>query len=354
MPSFNILKKTDIKNTFRVMQVKGGFDINEDKLIERFEGDINIENTDWNIGLIVGRSGTGKTSIINELYGERKSHTYGEGAIVDEMPKNSTFQNITMTFTSVGFSSPPSWLKPYRVLSTGEKMRVDLAYAILSDENPIIFDEFTSVVDRNIAKICSCAISKNVRKLRRQFIGISCHEDIIEWLSPDWVFDTNLMKFSFRDNRKRPDIKLEIYKVENKKDTWEIFRKYHYLNSQLHIGADAYVACLDDVPVSFVSLMKFPHAVNKNIWRVHRWVTLPDYQGVGIGTALLNNIAERYKKLGRDVRLVSSQVNVMKGLKKGWVIKHYGRVTPHLGLPQFQKCASTNRNTMSLKYIGVK
>ena len=98
-------------------------------------------------------------------------------------------------FNSVGFSSPPSWLKPYSVLSNGEKMRVDLANSLLQNKEIIIFDEFTSVVDRNIAKIGSYAISKAVRKQNKKFIAVSCHDDIIDWLEPDWVFCTNNMQF---------------------------------------------------------------------------------------------------------------------------------------------------------------
>ena len=54
--------------------------------------------------------------------------------------------------TSVGFASPPDWLKSYDCLSQGGKMRVDIARALCLDKPLIIFDEFTSVVDREITK----------------------------------------------------------------------------------------------------------------------------------------------------------------------------------------------------------
>ena len=79
------------------------------------------------------------------------------------MPKKCSLDDITKSFNAVGFSSPPSWLKSYNVLSNGEKMRVDLARALLENKELFVFDEFTSVVDRYIAKIGSLAVQKTIR-----------------------------------------------------------------------------------------------------------------------------------------------------------------------------------------------
>jgi ABC-type ATPase with predicted acetyltransferase domain len=119
---------------------------------------------------------------------------YDKPTILDDMPKQLSVDEITRMFNSVGFSSPPSWLKPYRVLSNGEKMRVDLARALLSDLDLIVFDEFTSVVDRDVAKIGSFAVQKAARRTDKKFIAVTCHFDVEDWLQPDWVFDTNTMQ----------------------------------------------------------------------------------------------------------------------------------------------------------------
>lgn len=91
----------------------------------------------------------------------------------------------------------PVWLKPYNVLSNGEKMRVDLARALL-EKDFVVFDEFTSVVDRQVAKVACIAVNKAVKKTNKKFIAVSCHKDIIEWLQPDWIFDTDTMKQVFQ------------------------------------------------------------------------------------------------------------------------------------------------------------
>ena len=191
MPNFNILKPIEYTETFRNKSIIDNFDLEDVQFQEEFKGEIPIEDTEWSIGLIVGGSGTGKTTIARECFNLKEPHQYGNGSILDEMPSNCSTKSITSMFSSVGLSSVLTWLKPYHVLSNGEKMRVDLAYHLLSDEEVIIFDEFTSVVDRTIAKVTSHTVQKNVRKSDKKFIGVSCHFDIIDWLQPDWVYNTD-------------------------------------------------------------------------------------------------------------------------------------------------------------------
>ena len=196
MQDFNIVKKSAIDKTFRVESIKGTYDLNIEETEEVFSGQIDISG-DWNIGVIYGRSGTGKTSIAEDLFGDsiKKEFPFSAGSVVDDMPKKSSMIEITKAFNSVGFSSPPSWLKPYHVLSNGEKMRCQLAFCILDQDEVIVFDEFTSVVDRTVAKIGSIAMQKAIRKQRKKFIAIACHDDILDWLKPDWELCTNDMTF---------------------------------------------------------------------------------------------------------------------------------------------------------------
>ena len=198
MPSFDILKDVKPQTTFRTANIISNFDLDVDHISEHFTGSIDIEGRDWNVGLIVGGSGTGKSTIARECFPdayESSAYTYSAPAVVDDMPKGKTIREIEMAFTSVGFASPPSWLKPYSVLSNGEKMRVDLARNILDEKELIVFDEFTSVVNREVAKTASYAISKAVRKQGKKFIAVACHRDIIEWLEPDWIYDTDEKRF---------------------------------------------------------------------------------------------------------------------------------------------------------------
>lgn len=165
MPHFDIIKRSAPSESFRVKSIMGSYDMTAAHTEEHFVGDIELP-ADWNIGLIVGRSGTGKTTIARELFGDCiiNGYEYTHESILDDMPKGASVQEICLALTSVGFASPPSWLKPYSVLSNGEKMRCDLARAILEKRDLFVFDEFTSVVDRNVAKIGSLAMQKAIRR----------------------------------------------------------------------------------------------------------------------------------------------------------------------------------------------
>ena len=199
MPCFDIVKEINPKNSFRVNSIINAFDIDVEHIQEHFSGCIDIDDKQWNIGLIVGGSGTGKTTIAKECFGNCifKCGNYTGNSVLDDMPTGCSIKDIELAFTSVGFASPPSWLKRYEVLSNGEKMRVDLAYAMLSNFDMFAFDEFTSVVNREVAKTTSFAIQKAIRRNNKKFIAISCHDDIVEWLQPDWIYNTDEKRFFF-------------------------------------------------------------------------------------------------------------------------------------------------------------
>ena len=204
MPHFDIVKTCEPSNSFRVSKIMADFDVKAEHAREHFAGDINIPQN-WNIGVIVGGSGTGKSTIAKELFSDNyiKGFEWSAKSVVDDMPKCG-IDDITRMFYAVGFGSVPSWLKPYSVLSTGEKMRCDIARALL-ERDFVVFDEFTSVVDRQVAQTACIAINKAIKRTNKKFIAVSCHYDILEWLQPDWVFDTNAMHSFFgiaHDRRK--------------------------------------------------------------------------------------------------------------------------------------------------------
>lgn len=197
MQNFDIIKNNEIEKSYRVSRIMGDFDVKEEHISEHFKGKIEIPEK-WQIGIIVGASGTGKTTIAKEIFGKKlyTPQSYIHKSVVDDMPKECSMDEIEKMFYAVGFGSVPSWLKSYHVLSNGEKMRVDMARALLENDF-VVFDEFTSVVDRNVAEVASIAISNAVRNSNKKFVAVTCHYDVIEWLQPDWIFSTDTMKTSF-------------------------------------------------------------------------------------------------------------------------------------------------------------
>lgn len=193
--TFDIVVSSPVSQTFRTERVGADFDLRVPEIRERFAGEIAIPD-DWNVGLIVGASGTGKSTIARELFGECvcSGFEWSAQSVIDDMPRGASVEEIERMFYAVGFGSVPSWLKPFRVLSNGERMRVELARALLSDSPVVCFDEFTSVVDRRVAETACIAVAKAVRRTGRRFVAVSCHRDVTEWLAPDWAFDTETMQ----------------------------------------------------------------------------------------------------------------------------------------------------------------
>lgn len=360
MPHFDIIRQSKPEKSFRVASVMGSFDLQDNSIKERFTGDINLDD-DWQIGLIVGNSGTGKTTIARELFPDAyiTQYDYTHESILDDMPKEASMQDITKVFTSVGFSSVPSWLKSYAVLSNGEKMRVDLARAILENKELIVFDEFTSVVDRNVAKVGSFTIQKAIRKTKKRFIAVTCHFDVEDWLLPDWVFDTNSMTFRKCEGQKknRPKCELKFYETKEKDYYWNIFGKYHYLSHIHHKGAKVFIATLNDELCAFASVLPFPHPRKKNFYKEHRIVVFPDYQGIGIARNFTYFICDLLKKEHKGWITTTSNPMRIESLKRDANFKctRIGRTSTGAGKIQnkfIKGSTSSARITASFEYIG--
>jgi ABC-type ATPase involved in cell division len=140
----------------------------------------------FKIGVIVGSSGSGKSTMLKEFGIEENPEWEINKSIISHFETPDIGINKLM---AVGLNSIPSWYKPYHVLSNGEKFRADLARKLKSN---CVIDEYTSVVDRNVAKAASVSLSRYVKKNDVTNVILStCHRDIIDWLEPDWVLDTD-------------------------------------------------------------------------------------------------------------------------------------------------------------------
>ncbi len=259
---------------------------------------------DFKIGLIVGASGSGKSTLLNE-FGEEECVIWNKDeAIISHF---STSEEAVDKLSAVGLNSIPSWVKPYHVLSTGEKFRVDLARRL---KNGAVIDEFTSVVDRNVAKSCATALSKYIKRQEGvQIILATCHEDIVEWLEPCWIFNANEGILYDGRSLRRPTIELEIY--EGKRSMWELFKNHHYLSGSLSPSARCFVAVWNNEIVAFSATIAMPNGNLKNAWRGHRLVVLPDYQGMGIGTRLSDTVAQIH--IGEGKRFFSRTAHYRLG-----------------------------------------
>tara|TARA_B110000902_G_scaffold144040_1_gene166012 strand:- start:314 stop:1393 length:1080 start_codon:yes stop_codon:yes gene_type:complete len=246
---------------------------------------------DFGIGLIVGPSGSGKTTLLKEFGSEQDPYWFDNKSIASHF---DDIDDVQDRLGAVGFNSIPSWLRPYHVLSNGEQFRARLARQLGSN---IVVDEFTSVIDRDVAKSCSNAISRYVKRNNlKNIVFSSCHYDIIEWLQPDWVFDTQTGKLTTRGYQ-RPDIVLEIQPCT--RDIWTTFSDHHYLDYHIHKGASCWIATWNGRLVGFLSSLSMPSGSLKKAWRGHRTVVLPEYQGLGIGARLTDALGDIHLAEGK-------------------------------------------------------
>lgn len=283
--------RTELGDTFRSNRVRSMYNV-EPAVASCVEirADLPLEERDWSIGLVVGPSGSGKTSVgsrLGKLYAGEEWPA--DRPIIDAINPDGDMDDAAGALSAVGLGSVPSWLRPYRVLSGGERFRADLA-RILTDPGagrgePLVYDEFTSVVDRTAARIGAGAFGKAWRRTPgRRFVALACHRDIEEWLLPDWVLDTEDWSFSWRSLRRPPPISVEIRRVPGR--VWSLFENHHYLKVGILPGRN-YVGLVDGKPVCHVVASTF---VAGNL-RLGRLVVMPEWQGAGVGLRFLEEVA---------------------------------------------------------------
>ena len=195
--------------------------------------DLNIlRNSD--ITLVVGPSGSGKTTWINNLIKLYPNQMVLISPELLEWDNNkgivSYFDNVDQSFEllgSIGLNTIPTWLKPYNILSNGEKYRACFARLLKlgfqygeSNDKIIIIDEFTSVLDRQTAFNMCTSLSRQIRNHAKSnscpFILCSANFDIIPYLQPKLVINIDNGKMKYYHNDNVPN-KLDVKTVLNKK-----------------------------------------------------------------------------------------------------------------------------------------
>jgi ABC-type lipoprotein export system ATPase subunit len=307
--------ESGIEPTTRLRQVSSMFDApTGEKSRLEWKLDLPIETFDWNIGLVVGPSGSGKSTVSRHVWGEMPALEWGRQSVIDAVAPGRSIDEITGAFSSVGFNTIPAWMRPYDVLSTGEKFRVDIARRLLELPDPIIVDEFTSVVDRQVAQVGSHAIQKYVRKQGRKFIAVGCHYDVIEWLQPDWVLDMATRQFTRRSLQRRPAIECVIGRLPYA--AWGVFAPYHYMNADMHRAARCFGLWANGRLAAFAGVLHRMHPTVHDIMAVSRLVTLPDWQGLGLAFVLADELGAAFAGVKKRLRTYPAHPSLVRAFER--------------------------------------
>lgn len=230
------------------------------------------------------------------------------------------------------------------MLSNGERFRVEIARVLAEGKDITVIDEFSSVVNRSAAKIGSYAISKATRARGNKIVILSCHDDILEWIEPDWIYNTDTLSFSWRRLR-RPEIKLRIFPVH--RSAWQMFKHHHYLSGDILRSAQCFCGFIETVPVGFTAYIQ--NAGVRGLKREHRTVVLPDYQGIGIGRRMVEVVADMLLSKGYRFASTTSHPAVVQPRLKSrkWRLTQSPR---HSSKSKINK--SGGRLLCSFEYVG--
>lgn len=340
MQKFNFTLTSPVATSFRCIKAANSLDIDASKKASHhFAVSADIKS-DYSIGLIVGASGSGKTTLAKHVWGEDCFDEILDPAkpVIDQFPDEYSYDECAAMLSGVGLTSVVCWIRPAYTLSNGQRARAEVALQMARGDGDkvTVIDEWTSVVDRTVAKVMSHCIQKHARKTGKRIVLLSCHYDVADWLNPDWVIDCNRQEYIdrrllCRDFRRNETLAFDVREVDS--STWRYFSKYHYLSENLPGGIiKTYGLFHGDAQIGFQCFANYvPHRDKKAPMKMHsnRTVIHPDYAGLGMGIKLINETSEIMVRDGFEVwaKFSSTPVYLSMSRQKCWKLVNIERKT---------------------------
>ena len=198
MPEFVLNRQfdTEVERTQRVLDVAEMFGLGLDDKTFPVLTNLELDIKPGDIVYITGQSGSGKSTILQELRSayEKNGEKVAVASeiemkpcpIVDQVyPENSSLVKTLELFSLVGLSDANLFLRKPSELSDGQRYRFMLAKMIESGASVWIADEFLALLDRVTAKVIAYNIQKIARKLGATLIVATTHRDMVDDLAPD-------------------------------------------------------------------------------------------------------------------------------------------------------------------------
>jgi len=369
MQTFVVDLKSDPPSGFRSIKAAQSVDLNiDEKLTHHMEIAADVQ-TNFNVGLIIGASGSGKTTMAHEIFGPDCFDEMLDPSkpVIEQFRKSMSYDDCANALTGIGLSQVACWVKPAGALSNGQKARAEAALQMTSHRSFVVIDEFTSVVDRSVAKVMAHCVQKFARKFGKKITLISCHYDITEWLNPDWIIDCNAETYTdrrslWRDFKRTEQFTFEIAKCN--RNTWGNFSKYHYLSHRLPGGhIETFGIYLNGTQIGFQCFANYvPHRKGtKRIMHSNRTVVHPDYVGFGLGMKVIDLTSKIVKDDGCNVMAKFSSIPVYKAMTKNPLWKlcsisnntHDSQYNPGGNMMRKGGMRQATR-TFSFRFVGVQ
>lgn len=325
MQTYELTLRSDPSRSFMVQKAADSLDIDTTKkLTHHIKVQADLE-TAYNVGLIVGASGSGKTTLAKQIFGDDCFSTLLDPSlpIIDQLPQNMDYNARAAALNGVGLTQVVCWIRPALTLSNGQRERAEIALKIanMTQGGTSVVDEWTSVVDRTVAKVMSYCIQKHARRTDTRVVLCSCHYDVVEWLDPDWIIDCNTQTYADRRCLQRGQrserLVFDVRPVH--KSTWRFFSRYHYLSDKLPVGhIRTYGLFHGANQIGYQCFVNYtpPRPGTRVIMHSNRTVIHPDYAGFGLGIRLINLTSEFVAREGFDVRAKFSSKPVYRAMSR--------------------------------------
>lgn len=335
MQTFHVRLESPVATSFRCTRAADSLDIDAGKKAVH-ELTVRADlTTPWRLGVIVGASGSGKTTLARQAFGADALRELLDPTrpVIDQFPAHWTYDDCAAALAGVGLTSVPCWIRPAFTLSNGQRARAEAALQLARvGEAPVVIDEWTSVVDRTVAKVMSHCVQKHARRMpadRPPLVLLSCHYDVLDWLNPDWVIDCNRAAYVDRRAvqpgfRRREQLRFDIRRVD--RSTWKAFSRYHYLSDTLpggHIETYGLFHGRDQIGFQcFANYVPTRKEFAREIMHSNRTVVHPDYAGLGLGIKLITVTSADMHRRGFRVMAKFSSTPVYRAMVRDGAWKH--------------------------------
>lgn len=334
----DITYKTNIINpSKRIFEISDAFGVGIDETHKHIIVE-NLTIPKFQILYLTGMSGSGKSSLLNEF---KKEYSFiepqfdkeSDKPIIDTIGKD--LDEALYLLNLVGLGEAFLYVKPFKILSDGQKYRYQIAKLIESNQKVWCIDEFCSFLDRTTAHIVSYNIQKIARKLDKTVIVATAHNDLQEFLQADYIFDFGMGEGLTIERNTNEITNPFINHIKVEEGTIKDYKKlgkYHYKNTEARFTKCIFKMMYKNMLVG-VAVYAMPKQqlvgrniyfnkkyinekgvpiladVNRDFLTGSRYIIHPMFRGIGLGQELVSQTIIKIDKPYIEVVSTMSQYN---------------------------------------------